>query len=378
MPMTRRRFVQQVGAGAAAFAVHGCARPPKALEPEAIGAEHAARVREALGEDRQQLLADAARAPSAHNSQPWRVLLVGSDEWTVGADPSRRLPAVDPRDRELGLSLGAFVEYLSSAAEALALDARLEIVPGAATSGREVVHVRLGRASEGARGSEQLARIRRRRTLRKNFADDALSKDDLTALTGALGPRARWFPRGGREATWLAGATVEAFRRQTWSDAAQAELARWMRFGDDEAERAGDGLSPRTMEVGGLAGFYMRHFMDSASVMAKRFRETSIDMVAAQTHQGAGWWVLDATDDGPASLVEAGRRFARMALLLRERRLAAHPMSQVLEEEPWRRTIGRELGLDGVPQFVLRVGHVGDLPEPVSRRRPVASFVSFA
>ncbi len=376
--MTRRDFVQQVGVGAAALAINGCAGTAKAREPEAAGRAEAARLRDVLGEDREHVLTAAARAPSGHNTQPWRVGIIGTDEWTVGADLSRRLAVVDPNDRELALSLGAFVEYLSSAAEALGLDARLEPIPGAALSAREVVRVRLAKAPQGARGTERLAEIERRRTLRKGFGNEPLSASDLAALTGALGPRARWFPRGAKEAEQLAGAAVEAFRQQTWSDAAQAELAQWTRFGDDEAARAGDGLTPRTMEVGGLAGFYMRHFMDAGSVMGKSFREAGIDVVAEQAHQGAGWLALDAPDDGATSLLEAGRRFARMGLLLRERRLAAHPMSQVLEEEPWRQTIGRALGLGGVPQFVLRVGHVGDYPEPVSRRRPVASFASLA
>jgi hypothetical protein len=44
-----------------------------------------------------------------------------------------------------------------------------------------------------------------------------------------------------------------------------------------------------------------------------------------------------------------------MGLRLRERQLAAHPMSQVLEEEPWRSAAAKELRLSGIPQFTLRV-----------------------
>jgi hypothetical protein len=76
------------------------------------------------------------------------------------------------------------------------------------------------------------------------------------------------------------------------------------------------------------------------------------------------------------ALLGAGRRFERMALSLRERSIAAQPMSQALEEAPWRDTLAGELGLPGAVQFVVRVGYVDHYPEPVSPRRPLAAFVT--
>lgn len=374
MNTTRRDFVQQVGLGAAALALQGCAGPALAREDERAASAGARSLRDALGEARERILASAGRAPSSHNSQPWLVTVSSPDEWIIEGDTSRRLPVIDPADRELTLSLGAFVEYLCAAAEALGFDPQVVAIDAASTPAREVARVRLAKAPQGARGPERLAEIEHRRTLRKGYCNAPLSARDVAALTRALGPRARWLARGTKESERLAGCAVEAFRQQTWSDSAQSELARWIRFGDSEAERAGDGLTPRTMEVGGVAGFYMRHFMDAGAVMTKRFRDAGVDVVAEQARQGAGWLVLDSPDDRGTSLLEAGRRFGRMALLLRARRLAAHPMSQVLEEEPWRSTVGRELGLDGAPQLVLRVGYVDRYPEPASWRRPVSAF----
>ena len=76
-----------------------------------------------------------------------------------------------------------------------------------------------------------------------------------------------------------------------------------------------------------------------------------------------------------ADLLETGRRFERTALLARERNIALHPMTQVLEEEKGRREIAANHGTDVVPQFVLRAGYLDPFPKPVSLRRPVASFV---
>ncbi len=115
--------------------------------------------------------------------------------------------------------------------------------------------MRLSRAPSGARGVEQLDRIARRRTLRKGYSSAPLSKEDLAALSAALGDRAPSLPRGTKEADWLADAAVQSFQQQTWRDPAQQELARWVRFSEADARRSADGLTPDTMEVGGLAGF---------------------------------------------------------------------------------------------------------------------------
>ncbi len=78
-----------------------------------------------LDDTARTILHHASLAPSGHNSQPWRVRIEGPDAWTVEVDERRRLPAVDPDNRELLLSIGAFVENLSIAAGAsgLAVDA---------------------------------------------------------------------------------------------------------------------------------------------------------------------------------------------------------------------------------------------------------------
>ena len=85
--------------------------------------------------------------------------------------------------------------------------------------------------------------------------------------------------------------------------------------------------------------------------------------------------VITSRGSGVADLVETGRRFERTALLARERNLALHPMTQVLEEEKGRREIASSHGTDVIPQFVLRVGYLDKYPTPVSLRRTVASFV---
>lgn len=62
------------------------------------------------------LVAQAVKAPSGHNTQPWKFR---QNESAVDIHPDfdRRLPVVDPDDRELFVSLGCAAENLCLAAQ---------------------------------------------------------------------------------------------------------------------------------------------------------------------------------------------------------------------------------------------------------------------
>lgn len=276
---------------------------------------------------------------------------IGPRELVIALDPERRLPEIDPDGREMVLSVGCFLENLTHAAAAVSLEAEIApIAPDAGDTG--IARVRLVPGPVRTGGPE---RIRRRRTLRTGHLPRPLAPLDVAAVLEAAGPGAAWFTRGSREAGAIAEATVEAMRRQTWRDPAQRELSRWIRFHDEEAARRGDGLTVASMEAGGLAGLIMRRFFDEGSVMRRSFRE-GIDLCARQAAEGAGFLVLTSAGAGNPALLDAGRRFERMALLLRERSIAAHPMSQALEEAPWRDDLSVTIGVSGPIQFLVRVG----------------------
>lgn len=60
------------------------------------------------------LLRYAVRAPSGHNTQPWR-FHIADGRLHVYADRDRALPVVDPEDRELVMSCGAALAHLTVA-----------------------------------------------------------------------------------------------------------------------------------------------------------------------------------------------------------------------------------------------------------------------
>jgi len=64
-----------------------------------------------------------------------------------------------------------------------------------------------------------------------------------------------------------------------------------------------------------------------------------------------------------------------MLLKMRDKMIAVHPMTQMLEEKPWRNQVAKALGLSGEVQWILRLGYLKSYPDPVSLRMPLSWFV---
>jgi len=317
------------------------------------------------------ILRQATLAPSSHNIQPWVVTIAEERLWRLDADPARRLPAVDPENREPIISLGCFAETLAQAASGFGLAVEAEVVAAANTD--ETVAILAAAPGERERG--RVAAIGHRRTLREGFLDRAIRPSVLDPLLGAEAGDVRVLPRGSPGARWCEEATVEAARRQAARDAAQAELADWIRFRPASQRENRDGLTPAMMGITGAAGLWVSWTYGRDDVMSAGFRDTGIARTAEQAKAGAGWLVLTAAEESPRGLFEAGRAWQRIWLRAPEAAIGMHPMSYALQEEGGQAAARAALGLDRPIVALLRIGQVESYPRPVSLRRPPAAWV---
>ena len=370
--MNRRLFIKRglrtaalLAAGPLAAACSGTGRTDLRLEAENDRLPHL------FDADRLRILAYAALAPSGHNSQPWAVRVVSADRWIVSADPARRLPAVDPQNREMLLSIGAFAENLALAAGAAGFACDIEVL---ATSPFEPDVLRVTLVPDRPSGYP-MRRLESRRTVKHGFRPKTIRSSDLAVLSAPLEDRLYYFARETPHAECLREETVENFRRQSLRDDAQQELTAWLRLSRSDARRCRDGLTVESMEIEGLKGWFVRTFLEPADFLKPAYRQQGIDLTARMATEGAGWMVITAPGNSVPDLIETGRRFERMALLAREHGIAIHPMTQILEESEGRRQFAATHPAGIIPQFVLRVGYLDRYPEPVSLRRPVADFV---
>lgn len=325
----------------------------------------------ALSNETRRILYFASLAPSGHNAQPWRIRIENAQTWVIEADAYRRLPNVDPQNRELMLSIGAFTENLVITAAAMGYHVETKVLAHD-TMARDIVRVRL---HQDTVLPYPLQRMRLRRTVKHGHAPKELDAQDVKALAADLEGCLVYFPKGSQHADCIAEAAVENFRIQSLRDEAQQELVNWLRLNDAAARKHRDGLTAEGMEITGIKGWVMRKFIQADDFMKPSYRQQGIDMIAKLAHQGGGWFIISSPGQKVTDLIETGRRFERMALLAHEHGIAIHPMTQILEEANGQALFAKHHDSQFYPQFILRVGYIDKYPQPVSLRRPVDWFV---
>lgn len=325
-----------------------------------------------LKPDENAILYLASLAPSGHNTQPWFIKYVEPYHWIIGNDKKRWLPGVDPTQRETILSIGAFVQNLEYAANNLGYDCQFHIL---ATTNQDehIMEIKLNKGSN--RFNYDVEKIVRRRTVRSNFLSDPLKKADIDYLFNEDPGDLHFISNTAKEYRFLNDQTIEANRLQSYRDPAEKELSNWIRFSTEDAREHRDGLTAASMGIEGVSGWVVRNFYGKANVMEKGFREQNVSNVIKQVSQSAGWMLITSKGNAVAALIETGKQMQRLFLKVRDKGIAIHPMSQILEEPSTSQTLNTEIGISDNMQFILRVGYIKAYPEPVSLRRPVDWFI---
>ncbi len=372
MSLSRRKFlirsIQCIVACGVLPGLSACDGPTREQESKGSGYEELV---SRIGRERADIIWYASFAPSSHNVQPWTVTIKSPDKWIIGSAEDRWLAEVDPKNREMLLSIGAFVENMVTAARAYGFQVKIR-VRARNPFDPEVLSLELENAE---REEYPLQRLIERRTLRTGFKNEDIDPQDFSFLIGS-DEGFNYYPPLSTQAAWLDEASVAAIRLQVERENVQEELSRWIRWSAADSRKYRNGLTPEAMDITGLAGWYVRNFYGSGDVLGKDFRKATVERVKQQVTESGGWITVSSENSGLTSLIETGRRFERMFLRAKDRSIGIHPMSQVLQETPWSEKAAEVLMLDKPPQFLLRVGYVRDYPSPVSLRMSLDDFTS--
>ena len=330
------------------------------------------RLAKLLSRDEFDILNLASLAPSGHNTQPWEIRVIESGKWMLGSVRQRWLPGVDPANRELMLSIGAFLKNLEIAADIKGYSAEIDIL-SIDPQDNSIAEITLKKARPSSLNMEKVIS---RCTVRNGLLSERLSTADYSFITNSNKDDFLYIPRGSKEASYLENSTIEANRTQANREPAWEELSNWIRWSNSEARKNRNGLTPAAMDIRGLAGWFVRHFYNKKTVLTDDFRKKSIEMVKEQVSIYGGWIIITSQKSDIASLISTGSKFQDMLLNIREKMIAIHPMTQMLEEVPFKDTIAKDLGIVKKVQFILRTGYLKKYPSPVSLRMPVSWFVS--
>ncbi|HEY6137698.1 MAG TPA: nitroreductase family protein [Thermoanaerobaculia bacterium] len=305
------------------------------------------------------LLRYAVLAPSGHNTQPWRFAIV-PDGIEVFADYTRRLPHVDPGDRELLMSVGAAIMNLRVAAAHFGFDSTVVHQGGAG----DTAAVALVSLRETCDANPPLRRlfpaILRRRTNRRPFDGEPIDADALSPLADIADehPDVVHFllPRDNARIAELVAA---GDRLQMEDPAVREELAEWVRSSHSDA---GDGICADAFGVPDMlspaAAPVIRH-VDLGGVQAHR------DQALVRT---APLLIVITAEDDAVSLLEAGEALERLLLTATRAGLQYSFMNQPVQVAALRDLLAPIVRSPHPPQLLLRIGYAPPVERPMPRR----------
>jgi hypothetical protein len=294
----------------------------------------------------------ATRAPSVHNTQPWR-FVAHDDVVELWDDPARGLPVLDPDGRARLISCGAALALAEVAAAGLGVTTRTTLLPDGEAP-EHLADLQLG--AQHAPDDAQLAlaaAIGRRHTERGAFDESTdLPPETVRALAEAVQSNGCWL-RVVESPDDAAAVTVLLARAddvQSRDPAYRDELRQWTGREPD---------SPDGIPVSAVPS-------EAPAERGSSYRLRDFD--ADREDQGPQWAgeppraehplvvVIGTAADDAAAWLAAGQALGRLLLTATTRGLAASPMTQALEVQDTRARLARDLGLVGHPQVVLRLG----------------------
>ena len=309
------------------------------------------------------LVAAAARAPSVHNTQPWR-FLAGEYAIELHADDSRRL-RVDRAGREMLISCGAALFGLRLAIRELGYLPVVDLLPDQDRPGF-LARVALGEPVPVTDMERQmLAAMPHRHTHRGPFSPGQLPAGLLAGLqheARAEGAALALIDRAGQYQQ-LAALAAAASRHQALDPAARAETLYWSRTAGSMARDGVPALAFPAAAVAQPGRLPVRDFDLGRGIGA----------LAAGGPPAAATAVLITQGDSPADWLRAGQAMHRLLTRAATCWVFASLHSEPLEIPAVRAMIRSRLALPGQAQMLLQLGlSRSTRPTP---RRPVTELL---
>jgi nitroreductase len=310
------------------------------------------------------LLNYALLAPSEYNTQPW-LFSLQSESVDLYTDYTRRLPVVDPEDRELLISCGAACFNLRLALRHFGYQPEIEYVFSSEEKPTLLARFRFGTKSVPTSEENRLfSAILRRHTNRSLFETRAVSHTVLNRMQALAG----------REGTWLQVIQDAPTRRaisdlildgdwQQWAQRSfREELTPWLHLhNSDHVDGLPSSARPRGSSQDTDSPLIVRTF-DLWSEKAEEERDRQL---AASAPVLA---VLGTFTDTPGDWFAAGMAVERILLEACASGLQTSFVNQPIEIPALRARLCRTLNhTTDFPQVIIRIGY-GDLVPSTPRR----------
>lgn len=359
--VSRREFLKWVGvAGVSAVGISLLDeyRPWVDLNESARFSEKGSSVLD----EKTEIIRLATLAASSHNTQPWK-FTTGGEGIQIHPDYSRRLPVVDPQDRELWISLGCALENLLIAAGSHGYSCDVDYPE---KDDWINVHFTGGKSGNLVKNELYDAIFQRQNTRSEYIGRYGMvdpSGDFPIPLISEPGIILRYIT-GKTELNTLCDLVKRGTLAQYSNKAFLDELNHWLRFNKKEALSSMDGLYSRCSGNPEVPRFIGQWFVSTTDPV----KQAEADIRKLQSSEG----VLVIASDGESfsDWIRSGQVYERWALKMTALGIRSSLLNQPVEVMELREELANTLALNGAyPQMLIRYGRAPEMPR--SLRRPV-------
>lgn len=306
----------------------------------------------------------ACRAPSLHNSQPWRWVVTGQGV-DLYADPSRMIRATDSTGREALISCGAVLDHFRVAMTAAGWDTVVHRLPDPA----DPLHVATIEFAAATRVTDEQGRRADAILLRRSDRLPMAAPPDWDRLAGAFVAAAQRGPvqvhavaDGIRDPLTEASHIAEAIR--LFDAAYHSEIDWWTAgFSSDDGIPRSSLISAAESDRVGIGRTF--------PVTAAPERRGHVD----EDH--AGILVFATEDESAESVLRCGEALSAVLLEAAMAGMATCTVTHITEIPEGRAVVASLIGTTAVPQALVRVGLAPslDATPPPTPRRPIHDVV---
>lgn len=305
----------------------------------------------------------AARAPSVHNTQPWR-WRVDADGLHLRADAARQLPNTDPEGRDLILSCGTALHHCVVAFAAVGWRSRVTRLPNGADPDH-LATIELSPHPADFVDVALAAAIPRRRTDRRHYSAWPVPVGDI-ALMAARAARTGVTLCQVEDIDSLRDIVARSVRDHLTQDYL-AELTEW---------------SGRYFSVAGVPARNAPLPDPEAKVPSRLFAGAALPMApdSSPADDNAVVLALGTRRDDRLAQLRAGEATSAVLLTATSTGLSSCPVTEPLETAETREAVRADIfGDSDYPQMLLRVGWapINADPLPATPRRDLDDFVEW-
>jgi nitroreductase len=319
-----------------------------------------------MQKDFNQIIYYATKAPSGHNTQPWK-FQIEDDTIIIQPDLSRSLPIVDPDNHALFISLGCALENLLIAASHFGYQSNVQLHTGE----NPLIRVTI-REGKGIEENKLFSQIEIRQSTRNTYNGEPIPEEHISLLleTARQENTRCMILTKKEEIEPVTALVMEGCEKQFRNPAFVHELAHWIRFSRSQANKTHDGLTSASTGNPYVPEWFGKLVMGVTASPQKEAKKC-----AALIKSSSALALFIAEKDDVQSWINIGRSFERFALTATALNIHHAHVNMPCEEREVRQKLSRLLHVqnDEQPLLLVRIGYSEKMP--YSYRRPVEEVI---